>query len=188
MATHGAGTMADPPEGCEVIGKIVTVNPAKREARARVASALTLEVSAMVWVWFLRGDAWARLRVAKAGAAEGELRLEFAPGVPMDTVRALQGQFVAVEKATIVSRGPLWKRVRAMLDLPAETADGARVGTVVEVIEGPKTGVIKVESDNGTQWLVPVVTGAVEALDEVRGTVVLGDYRAYAIEVEDEED
>ena len=183
-----AGNMPDAPEGCEAVGRIVTVNPAKREARARVASAFAFDVKAMVWVWFLRGDAWARLRVVKAGAAEGELRLQFAPGVPMDTVRALQGQTIAVEKVQIVSRGPLWKRVRAMLDLPAESADGARVGTVVEVIEGPKTGVIKVESDNGTQWLVPVVPGAVEALDETRGTVVLGDFLAYALEVDDEEE
>lgn len=174
------------PEGCEAIGRILTVNPARREARAKVAAALEFDLAVLVWAWFSRGDAWTRYRVAKAAASEGELRLQFAPGVPMDTVRALQGQTLAVQSVWIRSRGPLWQRVRAMLDLPAETADGDRVGQVMEVFEGPKTGVIKIESDNGTQWLVPVVPGAVEALDEARGTVVLGDFRAYAIEAEGE--
>lgn len=185
MAARPASGPPQPPEGCEAIGKILTVNPARREARARIAAGLEL-VPALVWAWFSRSGEWKRYRVVKSVAEDGALRLEFAAGVPMDTVRGLQGQTVAVEKAAIASRGPLWQRVREMLDRPAVQRDGSRVGTVVEVIEGPRTGVIKVESDNGTQWLVPVVPDAVEALDEVAGTVVLGDFLACAIEIEED--
>lgn len=162
------------------LGRVTTVNPAKREARARIAHGLELDTAALAWAWFTRDSVCARYKVAQAGASDGELRLRFAPGVPMDTVRGLQGAAVAVDAAVLLSRGPLWRRVREMVGLTALTRDGSRAGVVVEAYEGPKTGAIKVESDDGTAWIVPVIDSAVIALEEARGVVVLGDYEPFA--------
>ena len=160
---------------------MTSVNPAKREARARIAPGLELDTAALAWAWFAGEGGWTRYKVAKAGASDGELRMQFAPGVPMDTVRALQGVAVAVEDGVVVSRGPLWRRVREMVDMPAETRDGVLVGVVVAAYAGPKTGAIKVESDDGTAWTVPVIEGTVIALDEARGVVVLGEFERYTM-------
>ena len=170
------------------LGRVTSVAPGKREARARIAPGMVLDTAALGWAWFRHEGAWARYKVVKAGAGDGELRMAFAPGVPMDIVRGLQGATVAVEAAVLLSRGPLWRRVREMVDLEALAEDGTRIGKVVQAYEGPKTGAIKVESDLGTVWIVPVIEETVLALDEARGAVVLGDFEPIAMQVEEESD
>lgn len=170
------------------LGRITSVAPGKREARARITPGITLDTAALGWAWFRLESAWKRFKVVKAAAGDGELRLVFAPGVPMDTVRGLQGAAVAVEAAVLLSRGPLWRRVREMVDLDVLAEDGTRIGRVVQAYEGPKTGAIKVESDQGTVWIVPVITETVRALDEARGTVVLGDFEPYAMREDEDAD
>lgn len=164
------------------LGKVTSVNPAKLEARARLVAGLVVDVAALSWAWFLREGAWTRYKVAKAAGGEGELRLQFAPGVPKDIVRSLQGLVVAVDEGLVLSRGPLWRRVREMIGLAALRENGARLGTVTDVFEGPKSGAIKVESDDGMAWVLPVVEGAVIALNTAAGTVVLGDFEQFALE------
>lgn len=177
--------MAAPDEAeREVLGRVASVNPAKREARVKVAAGLVLDVSAISWAWFGGGGAETRYKVAEAQASEGELRLRLAAGVPMDAVRALQGAMASVVVAAVASRGPLWRQARAMVGCVAVDVDGARVGTVAEAYGGAKSAAIKVESDQGTAWVLPVVEGVVLALDRERGAVVLGDYTAF----EDTED
>lgn len=170
------------------LGRVTSVAPGKREARARIAPGMVLDTAALGWAWFGRDGGWTRYKVVKAGAGDGELRLVFAPGVPMDTVRGLQGAAVAVEAGVLLSRGPLWRRVREMVDLEALAADGTRIGSVAQAYEGPKTGAIKVESDQGTVWIVPVIAETVLALDEARGAVVLGDFEPFAMREEDDAD
>lgn len=174
------------PDGAEreVLGRVVSVNPTKREARVKVVAGLVLDTSAIAWAWFGGAGAETRYKVAEAQASEGELRLRLAAGVPMDLVRALQGATASVVAVAVASRGPLWRQARAMVGCVAVDADGARVGTVVEAYEGAKSAAIKVESDHGMAWVLPVMAGAVEALDRERGVVVLGDYAAF----EDAED
>ena len=170
--------MEGTPERVE-LGRVGSVTPGKREARVKIAANLTLDTAVLGWAWFARDGAWTRYKVAKAAASEGELRLQFAPGVPMDTVRGLHGAVVAVLPEVVRSRGPLWRRVGEMVDLTAETRDGEHLGTVTAAYAGPKTGAIKVESDQGKAWTLPVNEQTVLALDEARGVVVLGDIAEY---------
>lgn len=180
--------MGSEPPALVALGRVASVAPGKREARAKIAQGLTLDEAALGWAWFEQGGGWARYRVVKAAAGAGELRLVFAAGVPMDTVRGLMGAGVAVAPEVVVSRGPLWQRVREMVDLDALSADGARIGRVVAAYEGPHTGAIKVESDNGTAWVIPVIDETVRALDVARGAVILGDFQPYAVEAADDAD
>lgn len=170
--------MDNAPERVE-LGRVGSVTPGKREARVKIAVGLELDTAALAWAWFAREGAWTRYKVAKAAASAGELRMQFAPGVPMDTVRGLHGAVVAVLPEVVSSRGALWQRVQEMVGLPAETRGGEHLGTVTEAYAGPKTGALKVESDEGKAWTLPVNERTVLALEEARGVVVLGDIAEY---------
>ena len=170
--------MESVPERVE-LGRVASVTPGKREARVKIAANLTLDTAVLGWAWFSREGAWTRYKVARAAASEGELRLYFAPGVPMDTVRGLHGAQVAVAAEVVTSRGPLWRRVGEMVDLAAETREGEHLGTVMAAYAGPKMGAIKVESDKGKAWTLPVNEQTVLALDTARGVVVLGEIDDY---------
>ncbi len=59
-----------------------------------------------------------------------------------------------------------------VIGLAVETVDGRRVGTIIEIIDGPANDVYVCE-DDGNEYLIPAVSEFVKSIDITAGRVII---------------
>jgi ribosomal 30S subunit maturation factor RimM len=168
-----------------MIGRVATVNPAKREIRVTpVGRELPLmdEVDRV----YVAGPDGAEFccRTQRIREHGGQLIIELAPGVLRDTVAQLRQGAVSIAADKIRTREQLDFGGEALLGFFVETADGERVGRVSAVIETAAHDVLEIEAPNGGCLLAPLVEEMIDAIDWDAMVLRVKDLSAFAVHQE----
>ncbi|MBN2307648.1 MAG: PRC-barrel domain-containing protein [Candidatus Hydrogenedentes bacterium] len=168
------------------IGRVGSINPARREVRIAVEPGRAHEFEAMEWVRLRPGDgAPVRCRVDAVKRTASDAVLVLAPGVPRDSVARMKGAAVVVAKEELKPRPA---GVYVVADLPGMTVvdrDGRPLGTVRDAFETAAHGVMEVDGTAGGSFSLPVVDETMAEVDVERGVVVVNDIAPYVVYDED---
>ena len=149
--------------------------------RIEYASAAYVLAPETAWIHFDDGPGQPlRCKVAAVKSAEGGV-VVLAAGVTRDTVARLRGAVVLADApAPPCGRLPVADK---LIGMRLVSQDGAPLGAVVGVLEGPAGDVVRVERPDGGMFLLPVVEPAVVAVDvEAHVLTVLSDLSAFAVD------
>src|SRR5262245_53898579 len=136
--------LTDSPERLRELRECWLVPPAAGERR---------EVEA---VWFQ-----GRVPVVKLAASDS-----------MSAAQALVGRLIMIPRTAVRQLPPDRYYAFDLVGCAVETPEGARLGTVSEVLVGPEHDYWTVQ-ENGRSWLLPAVTAIVERVDLVARRVVV---------------
>lgn len=165
------------------IGRIKSVNPARREVRIDAPKARVRDAESWSWLYIEESDGeLSRYKIARA-ALKGECAVvELAPGVPRDTVRLLKGRRVLRPKAASEPKFSFDGEATDLVGMTIESNDGSLLGEIVAGFETKANGVLEVLRPDGSSLLLPLVPEVIEGIDLDKGKVIAGDIAPFAVE------
>jgi 16S rRNA processing protein RimM len=163
------------------IGVVRTVNPARRELRVSGAALSRVSLRGLEWVHVEKpGEAAVRCKVRHATVRESSVTLALAAGVPRDTVAAMRGATVLIERDQTRAR-PAYPPAD-LVGLNVVTRAGETVGTVRDVMESPANDVMEIETPDRRRLLLPVIAQVIVSVEPGAGRLVVNDIAAYVVD------
>lgn len=165
------------------IGSVASVNPARRELRIDAERGYKRTISGLEWLRLIpRGGTEIRCRVAKVKTASGALVVTLVAGVLRDTVAGMKGAAVVLRPEEL--NEPAQEELSFLDAIGFEIIgpDGARIGTLADVIDTPAHPVLAIEREDGKEVLVPAIEEVVADLDWEREVIVVNDIAPYSVE------
>ncbi len=168
------------------IGRVVSLNPAKRELRIRPVPVHAGCFAEMAWVRVvLRAGTEMRCRVASVRVTETGILLALTPGVTRDTVARMKGGAIVLAREEVRRPAEGGYHVSELENMEVFDEEGNFLGTVKQVYSAGANDVIEVEKPTGKVMLLPVIAELVETVDVDRGRIAVRDIAPYVVDDED---
>lgn len=166
------------------IGRISSVNPARRELR--VACRPEEERALLAAQWVLVKGTKCKVESARAG---GEVIVTLSAGVSRDLVGQMRHAMLSAEAVAPPHASEAECAPEDLLDLLVLDADGKTLGTIVEVMETPAHAVLVIETPEEARWLLPAIPQVIMCMDLNAQTLTVRDIQAFVVvEAEEEAD
>jgi ribosomal 30S subunit maturation factor RimM len=169
-----------------IVGMVVSVNAARREARIGAVSCHAKMIIASQWLEFRRpgSDTPLRCRVAQARQSERGVQVTLVPGVPRETVATLKGASVMVRGDAPQGSATDYDRDRLLgSDVRDET--DVLIGRVSDFYETPANDIVEITRPNGATCLLPLIEAVIVGFDADRGALVVRDMASHVVNDED---
>jgi 16S rRNA processing protein RimM len=165
------------------IGKVRSVNPARRELRVQPFPAHDHEFESLERIRVRKGAAPPlRCRVLSMDRTGSEIRLRLSPGVSTDRVAAMKGGTVVLAAEEQHAPPEETVPVPDLLALDVFDDTGAQLGTVTGVCEAPANDVIVIRKPDGGEILLPLVEAVVRGIDLDARRMHVGDIGPHVVE------
>ena len=170
-----------------LIGRIESVQPARREVRLTPPTRLRDVIAAAGWLTVTTAEGRA-LRCKVSGVRwHGDAALiALAPGVPRDTVANMRGLDAAIETVDAPQEDDGLDAAELM-DMTVADEAGREIGKIVGVIDTPAHGVLEIERAGGDVAMVPAIPETIARVDWDAGRVTVRDLTPYAVMSGDDE-
>jgi 16S rRNA processing protein RimM len=126
------------------------------------------------------GEAAVRCKVTHATVRESSVTLALAAGVPRDTVAAMRGATVLIERDQTRVR-PVYQPAD-LVGLNVVTRAGETVGTVRDVIGSRANDVMEIETPDRRRLLLPVIAQVIVSVEPGAGRLVVNDIAPYVVD------
>ena len=163
-------------------GSVVSVNPARREARVRYHAPFQAPSETTEWLWFrIRNRAKPlRCKVESIRVQEQGLIATFCPGVTRDTVASLRHAEVVTRESDTPEYDMLDVDGWIGLTLVGQE-EGETLGRVVDGFVTAAHGVAEVETPDGDRFLLPVTAPVVVDINREKGIIIVRDLTPYMV-------
>lgn len=164
------------------IGRVVSVDAAGRSVRVKPAAGYEHECEEQSRIWLqVDQEMPVSARVADVGKAGGLLKLVFTPGMSRDMVAVLGGTRVMIP-AEMHTPGPETPvQLRDTVGMRVVVPGGETLGTVMEVIETPAGGVLRLSLAGGRTAALPFIEAVVKDVDARTGMIVINDPEPFLV-------
>lgn len=167
-----------------VLGKIRSLNVAKREVRIAPRRETQAQVLGAEWAWFRAPGSDKeplRCKVESRRPHGKVVILALSAGVSRDTVAALRGaEMVIWVESSTERNGQAWY-VEDLVGMKVRGPDDDPIGTVVAGFETAAHDVMEVSTEDGRRVLLPVIGDLIEDVDHDEGTISVGDITPFAV-------
>lgn len=162
-------------------GRVVSVDPARREARVTVPEGRAKTFEEIDWLdaEFAGGEKL-RYRIASCRVRGDVAIVAFVPGVTRDNVRRLPNAIVYVE-AVEEERADDELRGGDVIGFSVVDESGALLGEVAGWLETVAHDVIEIGRSDGQSLLVPLINETVADIDTDARRIIVRDLRPFAI-------
>ena len=169
------------------IGKVRTVNPARRQVRVIPALDRCRFLETAQWVWVRRaGQQLSRCRVESVRRHGAEALVVFSAGVTRDAVAEMTGAELVVPKEEFVRRADAAYCANDLLGMQVvQATDESELGKVTCAYSAGGNEVIEWEAPDGRSVRIPLIEEVVEEVMWDRGVLRVRDITPYAVEDED---
>lgn len=168
------------------IGRIQTVNPARREVRVKPGTGKKHLFQGMAWALVLLADGTElRCKVDGVRGASSGYIVKLSAGVTRDTVARLKGARVIVDAEEAPCPGGGLDDVSALLGFQVYDVEGAGLGEVVATYSALSNNAIEIKGPGGGEMLLPVIDEVIAGVDLERGSLTVRDIAPYVVEDED---
>jgi 16S rRNA processing protein RimM len=168
------------------IGRVVSVNPARRELRIRPVPVHAGDFTEMGWVRVVLSDETEmRCRAESVRTTRTGVVVALTAGVTRDNVARMKGGSVVVGHERIKRRTDSGCHVSELHDMEVFDEEGNFLGAVKEAYPTGANDVIEVEQPSGKVIILPVIAELVETVDVDRGRITVRDITPYVVEDED---
>lgn len=171
------------PEDYVDIGRVRSVNPAKREVRVTVRAGYAGAYENLNWLELEPVDGErVRCQVTECRMRNSEAIVALSAGVSRDRVAVFKGARAMMPARDVPPPDPFEVRASEYDGFAVEDEHGARLGTVVGGMATPTHGVIEIETAPGESALAPVVPEVVSEVDWDGRRLVLRDVERFRVE------
>lgn len=158
------------------IGQVVTVDAARRSVRVKPAAGCLHEFESKDRFWLCAGSgAPICARIAGMHMMRGLVRVAFTPGLSRDMVEKLGHARVMIPKTLRASRPDGLPGLSEMTGLRIVLATGELLGDIIEVIETPAGGAVRLKMPDGRTAALPFTDAVFTGVDRDRGLVHVAD-------------
>jgi 16S rRNA processing protein RimM len=165
------------------IGRVRSANPAAREVRVEMRPGCNRAFPGMAWIRFERpAQAPLRCKVESVRVDGAVAVVRMGPGVPRDAVGVLRGANVVVMPEEMPGRSAEAWVLDDLVGLEVVLPDGALLGTICEVYEGPANDALAVARPDGSRCVLPVIDAVVRLVDFDARRVDVGDVAPYIVD------
>lgn len=164
------------------IGRVAAADAARRSVRVRPAPGCRPDFDGRDRFW-LRMEDEAPLSVRIAGLTEshGLIRLEFTPGVSRDMVEKLGRARVLIPAESRAPRPDGLPTLQEVVGMRVVVSGGAPLGEIVEVIETPAGGAVRLRLSDGRSAALPFVKAVFAEVDRVSGVATVTDPEPFLV-------
>ena len=163
------------------IGRIASVNPARREIRVGVDHDDSPDTAALEWLYVgADRDTLVRFRVASARVAEQRLIVTLVAGVTRDAIAALKKIPVWVDANVLIPATSFNYPARQLMGFTLHGPRGLE-GTVTATLETRAHEVLEIETPAGDCILIPLIAEWIEDIDWDQRVIVVSDLTPYAV-------
>ena len=165
------------------IGRVVSVDAARRSVRVLPAAGSAHEFGAQrrVWLEMARECPMAAL-VAECNPSGGHLKIVFTPGVSRDMVAMLGNARVLLpaDRRTEAREEP-WSLARAV-GMRVVLPGGAVLGTVMETVETQAGGALRIRlKETGRVAALPFIDAVIKDVDGLSGVITIADPEPFLV-------
>ena len=164
------------------IGCVVSVDAARRSVRIKPVAGYGHEFTAQRRVWLqVAQEQPVSARIAECGQAGGYLRIVFTPGLSRDVVAMLGNAHVVLpDDGRAEEQEAPWSLARA-LGMRVVLPDGATLGTVMETIETPAGGALRISQASGRSVALPFIDAVIMNVDRLSGVIMIKDPEPFLV-------
>ncbi len=168
-----------------LIGRVTSVNPAKREIRVTPIARRVPDISGVETVYVAAaGQSELACKTAAIRMTSDQIIVELAPGVLRDTVASFRNGAVSVDSAGLRPVDTPEFEGESLLGFYIETADHGRIGRVAAVMDTPAHDVLEIETPGGGSILAPLVEEWIDRIDWDKRVIFANDMTAFAVHQE----
>ncbi len=160
---------------CLEIGRVVSVDAARRSVRVRPVQGREsiFESCDRIWLKSTQEKPIVAL-IAHMSRIRGLFRIEFTPGISRDVVATLAGARVVIpDQMDTPIRDAIVPGLADTLGMRAVLPDGQMLGTVMEVLETPAGGVLRILLEEGRTAALPFIEAAIQNIDGVSRVITI---------------
>ncbi len=174
------------PSDWTTIGRVIAVNPARRELRIRPDKGCKRQFAGLTWLHVAGADgAGKRCRVDSVRECPTGFLVALASGTTRDSVAQMRGAAVKVAPEQLNCSTDEDLELSELVGLRVLDAQGTELGVIVEAFATPAHGVLEFKRPEGGHLLVPFIEEVVAGIDLEQGVVTVNDLTPYAVEHED---
>ncbi len=171
------------------IGKVASVNVARRRVRVSVMAGNEHEFADREHLWLAVGaDAPVQLRVSHVRVGGVEAIVELTPGVSRDMAAGLKGANVVVPAASRRAPADAFPALHELTGMRVVTATGVFVGSVVETLDTAAGGVIRLQCADMIMAVAPVTGAFIRDIDLEAGVMTVNDPTPFLVFEGDDRD
>jgi ribosomal 30S subunit maturation factor RimM len=165
------------------IGRVRSVNPAKREARVEPRPGFSGALNGRNEVEFeLQGGKRAKFAVQTVEEQHRYVKLTLAEGTSTDDVASLRGAKVFADAQAAKPTNPFAMNAAEFVGFVVADLAGNAVGTVAGGFNTPAHGVIEIARDGASSLLAPFVPEVVANIDLVARRIVVRNTEDHMVE------
>lgn len=171
------------------IGRIRSVNPARRELHIDIDKGRRSQFETLEWLRVVCGSGnTLRCRVAALRIdSDKKAAATLTAGVSKDVVRGMKGARVVVLEEELQPRSAWDFAPEELVDMTMVTLSGETLGTVAGAFETAAHMVIEVEKTKGGSFLLPAVREVVKEIDFESRRIVVLEIEGFAVDDDNSE-
>ena len=163
-------------------GRVLRVNPARRELRIEVQPGRARTDEELEWVQtVLRDGSELKCRVEQIRLGDGTAVMNLAPGVTRDNVARMKGATLNVLADAHARRNDGDYTVEELKGLRVVNETGDELGVVETIYATDANAALEIVRSDGTGFLVPAIPQVIERIDWERNEIVVGDIAPYVV-------
>ena len=164
------------------IGRVTAVDAARRSVRVRPAPGCRADFEDRDRFWLcLEHEAPLLVRVTGVSEAHGLVKLEFTPGISRDMVGKLGRARVLIPADSRAPRPDGLPALREVMGMRVVVSGGLPLGEIVEVIETPAGGAVRLRLPDGRSAALPFVEAVFAEIDRMSGVATVNDPEPFLV-------
>lgn len=158
------------------IGQVVAVDAARRSVRVKPAVGCLSEFESRDRLWLRSGpETPLCARIAGMRKVRSVIQIEFTPGISRDVVETFGRARVMIPETHRTPKPDGLPALSEMMGLCAVQSDGTTLGVIIEVIETPAGGAVRLRMPDGRVAALPFLDIVFTGVDRSRRIVEVTD-------------